>query len=220
MSGHEGPGKPRTGVCILGLFVHTPTPPPVGGHCWDQASASWELPSAALPVRSWENLAMTPPAEDPRSEAPACRFLWSPPGCGGWRNETPPRGPALPPHGGCFLLLRLHHQGQIYCWLCFNCAVSAPVPTPRCFRKVSWAPGAQGASPEEDNETRGERVNPARRGPSFPTPPQSPGNKQEVVCFHSSSENSRISSGAVCMAPQGLGPQGVGRKGPDGRGRL
>lgn len=111
-------------------------------------------------------------------------------------------------------------------WLLRLCLCVPPSrPAPQGRPQESGSPGARAL--RSPGRKRGQ-LNPEDRadkgapGPALSHPVHnSPGNKQEAVCFHLSSKNTRISSRCSGLPPKApLNPRGAGREGGPGLGRV
>lgn len=186
------------------------------------------LPGSALPVRSWEKLAACAPRSpgSPKQPADLARLF---PAVG--RAGAEGRPPGLSPN-----TQRLARRPLRPCpgfggvpgpaWLLRLCLRVPPSrPAPQGRPQESGSPGARAL--RSPGRKRGQ-LNPEDRadkgapGPALSHPVHnSPGNKQEAVCFHLSSKNTRISSRCSGLPPKApLNPRGAGREGGPGLGRV
>lgn len=215
--GHELQRAPAGGAGLTAAPAQAPG--------WGGAA---HLPGSALPVRSWEKLAACAPRSPGSPKQPAdLAGLF--PAVGRAGAEGPP--PGLSPN-----TQRLARRPLRPCpgfggvpgpaWLLRLCLRVPPSrPAPQGRPQESGSPGARAL--RSPGRKRGQ-LNPEDRadkgapGPALSHPVHnSPGNKQEAVCFHLSSKNTRISSRCSGLPPKApLNPRGAGREGGPGLGRV
>lgn len=185
------------------------------GSGWGGAA---HLPGSALPVRSWEKLAACAPRSpgSPKQPADLARLL---PAAGRAGAEGSP--PGAEPHPGSWpgapaplCWVRWRPRSALAAEALPECAAVPSRPAPQGRLQESGSPGARAR--RSPGRKRGQ-LNPEDRADGAPGPAlshpvhNSPGNKQEAVCFHLSSKNTRISSGCSGLPPKApLNPRGAG----------